>query len=466
MRGSVIRRIPDWMIAVAVVGLIVALCLTLAILFPVTGNAQTVSGTDRWFAEGNTLPEFDTYYCIQNPGGEQATVQFAFQLEDGSVVARTLNVAAHSRSTIDLKALVPVDHSGVSAHVHSDSAVVVERPMYFTYRNKWKGGSTSTGQANLQTSFYFAEGTTRNNQADGEFETWLCLQNPNNGTATVNVAYLLTTGQTINKPYSVSPHYRRTVEMAADIGLDRDCGIVVTSDKPIACERPMYYDYHGTVQDGSSVVGASQPETKWYFAEGTTRAGFDEWLTILNPGEKQAQVTVRYLLAGGGGLNPQVLFVEPRSRKTLNVNKEAGAGLDLSAVVESDVPVVAERSLYANTSTCYGGDSAMGVTAPATEWQFAEGTTLTGFTTYYTLLNPTDQQTTTTLTYQFKDGSEQQRTVTLLANSRTTLNLADDVGCDRDVAGSITSSLPIVAERPMYFSGTYRGATCGTGVSK
>jgi hypothetical protein len=76
------RRIPDWLMAVAVVGVIVAVCLTMAILFPVTGNAQTASGTDRWFAEGNTLPEFETYYAIQNPGGEQARVLFQFQFED------------------------------------------------------------------------------------------------------------------------------------------------------------------------------------------------------------------------------------------------------------------------------------------------------------------------------------------------------------------------------------------------
>jgi hypothetical protein len=460
------RRIPDWIMAVAVVGVIVAVCLTLAILFPVTGNAQTVTGTDRYFAEGNTLPEFETYYCIQNTGGQQATVRFEFQFEDGQCQVFAVNVPAMSRYTLRLADIVTSGHTGVAAHVHSDQKIVVERSMYFIYKGKWTGGSTSSGQSALQTKFYYAEGTTRNNQADGQFETWLCLQNPNDGTATVNVAYLLTTGQTINKPLTVGPHSRRTVEVASDIGTDKDAGIVVTSSEPIACERPMYYDYHGTVQDGSSVVGAPEPENKWCFAEGTTRHGFDEWLTVLNPSDRQAQVTVRYLLAGGGGLNPQVMLVEPRSRRTINVNAEAGPGLDLSMVVESDVPVVAERSLYANTPTCYGGDSAMGVTAPTTEWQFAEGTTVTGFTTYYTLFNPNSEQVETTITYQFCDGSEQQRTMTLPANSRTTLNIADDVGNERDVAGSITSTLPIVAERPMYFDGHWRGSTVSAGTSK
>jgi hypothetical protein len=460
------RRIPDLLMVVAVVGLIVGVCLAVAYFCPGIAHASTNGPTDRYFAEGNTLPEFSTYYCIQNPGEEPSNVQFEFQLEDGSVVNREVAVAAHSRATVDLKALVPVGHSGVACHVHSDSEVVVERPMYFTYKNKWKGGSTSSGQSALQTKFYFAEGTTRNNQADGSFDTWLCLANPNGGTATVSVAYLLTTGQTVNKPYSVPPHSRRTVDIATDVGLDQDCGIVVTSSVPIACERPMYYEYHGTVQDGSSVVGAPEPETKWYFAEGTTRVGFDEWLTVLNPSDRQAQVTVRYLLAGGGGLNPQVMLIGPRSRRTINVNAEAGPGLDLSMVVESDVPVVAERSVYANTPACYGGDSGMGTTSPATEWQFAEGNTLQGFTTYYTLLNANNTTAKATITYAFKDGSVQQRQLTLPANSRTTLNIADDVGNERDVAGSITSTLPIVAERPMYFSSRWRGETVSAGTSR
>lgn len=461
-----VERIPDWIWLALLLLLVVGLGLTAAILFPGIAYSSTTGPTNRWFAEGNTLPNFDTYYCIQNPGGEQAAVEFTFQLEDGSTIARTVPVLPHSRSTVDLKALVPPCHSGVSAHVHCGQPVVVERPMYFTYKEKWTGGSTSCGQASLQTSFYFAEGTTRDNTADGTFETWLCLQNPGGSTANVKVSYLLTTGQTVNKAYTVGPHSRRTVEVAADIGLDQDAGIIVSSSLPIACERPMYYDYHNKVEDGSSVVGAAAPATSWYFAEGTTRPGFDEWLTVLNPGDSQAQVTVRYLLAGGG-LNPQVMFVEPRSRKTINVNYEAGSGLDLSAVVTSDVPVVAERSTYADgTGGCYGGDSAMGTVEPATNVEFAEGTTLTGFTTYYTLLNPNPSVVTGTLTYQFKDGSQQQRQLALPASSRTTINIEADVGEGRDVAGSITANLPIVAERPIYFLGRWRGMTVGTGVAE
>jgi hypothetical protein len=448
--------------------LVLALLLLQTTVAFANSQAGSASPTDRYFAEGNTLPEFWTYYAISNPNDATANVTFEFMLEDGSTITRTAAVAGNSRTTFELLSLgVPQGHSGVACHVHSDHEIVVERSMYFNYKNKWTGGSTSTGQAALQQKFYFAEGTTRDNPADGSFETWLCMQNPNDGTATVNVAYLLTTGQTINKPLTVGPHSRRTVEVASDIGTDKDAGIVVTSSEPIACERPMYYDYHGTIQDGSSVVGAPEPGTKWYFAEGTTRAGFDEWLTVLNPSDQQAQVTVRYLLAGGGGgLNPQVLFVEPRSRRTVNVNKEAGEGLDLSAVVESNVPVVVERSLYADTPTCYGGDSGMGTTSPATSWQFAEGTTLTGFTTYYTLLNANNTTAKATITYAFKDGFLQRQQLTLPANSRTTLNIADDVGNERDVAGSITSTLPIVAERPMYFDGHWRGASVSAGTSK
>jgi hypothetical protein len=377
-----------------------------------------------------------------------------------------VNVPASSRFTVRLADIVPAGHSGVSAHVYSDQEVVVERSIYFTYKNKWKGGSTSSGQSALQTKFYYAEGTTRNNPVDGQFETWLCFANPNGSTAIVTVAYLRENGSDVTWAYRVAPHSRLTVDIATAIGVESDCGIVVTSSLPIACERPMYYNYHGTVQDGSTVVGASAPANKWYFAEGTTRPGFDEWLTILNPSDRQAQATVRYLVAGGGGLNPQVTFIPPRSRRTINVNKEAGTGLDLSTVVESDVPVVVERSMYANTPTCYGGDSSMGTT-PAMSWQFAEGTTRDGFTTYITLMNPNPQPVTANVLYQFSDGTVLPQTITLPASSRVTLDIATVVGRDHDVAMSLTASQPVVAERPVYFDcQPYRGSTVGSGVSK
>ena len=57
---------------------------------------------------------------------------------------------------------------------------------------------------------------------------------------------------------------------------------------------------HGStrVTGGHNVAGGDRAAaTTWYFAEGYTGAGFDEYLTILNPNPTAAPVTLTYYLA-------------------------------------------------------------------------------------------------------------------------------------------------------------------------
>ena len=52
----------------------------------------------------------------------------------------------------------------------------------------------------------------------------------------------------------------------------------------------------------------------WYFAEGTTREGFDEWLTVQNPGDGGARVTVTF--------TGDTLYLPSSDSGTLAVEKE------------------------------------------------------------------------------------------------------------------------------------------------
>src|SRR5664280_671206 len=110
--------------------IVLALCLlTIPAVGAVAGNRSGSGSRDWWFAEGNTLPEFQEYLCLANTGDEVAHVQFGFQLETGETKVGKTTVDPHSRSTVNVLAFVPAGHSGVSTHVQSDVPVVVERPM-------------------------------------------------------------------------------------------------------------------------------------------------------------------------------------------------------------------------------------------------------------------------------------------------------------------------------------------------
>ncbi len=68
--------------------------------------------------------------------------------------------------------------------------------------------------------------------------------------------------------------------------------------------------------------------------------------------------------------------VPARSRATVDVNMDVGAGEDVSCRVTAGQPIVAERPMYFDYHGKWaGGHVAMGTAGPGTEWHFAEGCT-------------------------------------------------------------------------------------------
>jgi hypothetical protein len=418
-------------------------------------RAQSVFG-DLYFAEGTTRPGFDEYLCVLNPDAKNAAnLTLSFQLETGQVITKSASVPAGSRATFHVPDYVPAGHD-VSTKIHSTGAyVVAERPMYFNYRG-WTGGHTAVGINQLQKDFYFAEGTTRSG-----FDEYLTLQNPGDATANTTITYMLGTGKNVQKGYQVNPHARLTVNVASDVGTDQDVSAKVHSDQPIAAERPMYFNYHGKWDGGHDVVGVTAPQQTWYFAEGSTRSGFDEWLCIQNPGGSAANVTVNYSTG-----TVKKYSIAPHSRYTANVNAEVGADKDVSVTLTSDQPVIAERPMYFNFNGLTGGSDAVGVSQAGKDFYFAEGTTRPGFSEYLTVLTTAGSGNVVNVLYMFPDGKTVNKEHKISSN-RYTVNVNEDAGANQDVAVRITADPTVgnkfVVERPMYFN--YRGWTGGSTVA-
>jgi hypothetical protein len=102
------------------------------------------------------------------------------------------------------------------------------------------------------------------------------------------------------------------------------------------------------------VLGANRAATTWFFAEGCTGAGFEEWLCLQNPGNDTANVTITYYPQSGSPIT-KTQIIAPNSRLTVSVNDDAGPGLEISAKVTSDKPIVAERPMYFNYNGWTGG---------------------------------------------------------------------------------------------------------------
>ncbi len=155
---------------------------------------------------------------------------------------------------------------------------------------------------------------------------------------------------------------RSTVTVKDKLGVGDDpahdfsAKVECTNGQKIIAERPMYFNYKpGELNwnGGHDVVGAVAPSAIFYFAEGTTRPGFDPYLCIQNPGTKDASVKITYM-KGDGTTDTDTLTVGKNSRSTVTVKNKLGVGddpaHDFSAKVEctNGQKIIAERPMYFN----------------------------------------------------------------------------------------------------------------------
>ncbi|MDY6794601.1 MAG: hypothetical protein SWK76_04870 [Actinomycetota bacterium] len=348
----------------------------------------------------------------------------------------------------------------VSVEIKADKDIVAERPMYFNYCGAWTGGHDVLGANQSAGEWYFAEGTTR----DG-FDEWICLQNPGDAAIHVDAVYMFGPGQGANdlRGYDLPPESRTTIKVNSEVGTGKDVSVRLTSSGDFIAERPMYFNYNGVWTGGHDVVGANQSAGEWYFAEGTTRDGFDEYLCLQNPGDAAIHVDAVYMFGPGQGANDLRGYdLPPKSRTTLNVNSEVGADKDVSVRLTSSGDFIAERPMYFNYNGVWtGGHDVVGANQSAGEWYFAEGTTRDGFDEYLCLQNPGDAAIHVDAVYMFGpgQGANDLRGYDLPPKSRTTIKVNTEVGEEKDVSVRLTSSGDFIAERPMYFN--YNGVWTG-----
>jgi hypothetical protein len=206
-----------------------------------------------------------------------------------------------------------------------------------------------------------------------------------------------------------------------------------------------------------------------HLAEGATLGLFDVYLALLDPGNAPARVNLRFLRARGSPL-PYPLEVPARSRRTVHVNEVEGLGnAEFSTVIESDVAVLADRTMTWDLAHGYGGHAETSVPSAALTWYLAEGATHSGFNLFYLLQNANDAAAQVRVRYLRPSGPPLEKTYELAPDSRTniwvdvepfdgqTLLSSSDVSAVIDVL----NGQPIIVERAMYVD--VPGQTLGAG---
>ena len=206
-------------------------------------------------------------------------------------------------------------------------------------------------------------------------------------------------------------------------------------------------------QNGSRSAPAN---TTWYFAEGSVGGGFQEFITIMNPGLTTAHVNVEYLFQSAPAQNfPHTIAAS--SRGTVVVNGDLGVAVSapqqaISVIVTSDVPVVAERPMYFNYDGVNSGTDVVGGTNLTHKtFYFAQGdASLSSADTsheFISILNPDATQTASVTATFYSGGHEvEQDTISVPPLQRNTIVPT----YHGQAAIQVTSTIGVVVERPTY----------------
>lgn len=210
---------------------------------------------------------------------------------------------------------------------------------------------------------------------------------------------------------------------------------------------------------GSSAQALPSARYVRYFAEGST-GFFDTTVAVLNPSPTETAHVTLSLLVESGGTVSHALTLGPHQRQTISINEVLGTSAAVSIIVESDVPVAADRWMTWG-STGVGASLDSGASAPGTTWYFAEGAT-GPFLLYYLFENPGSEQANVTLRYLIEGAPPVITNHVLAPQSRTTVfvNADDPALAVASLGAVITSDVPIFAERAMYVNA---GGTLGGG---
>ena len=187
-----------------------------------------------------------------------------------------------------------------------------------------------------------------------------------------------------------------------------------------------------------------------YHAEGTTNAFFQTRFALANPGAAAAAVVLRFLGDNGRAWSA-TLRIPPAEQRTLSGSGRLASSY--ATVVESDVPVVSDRTMGWGTGG-YGTSAETSMAAPATSWFLAEGATHGFFHLFYLLQNPGAAPAGVDITY-LRPAPAPPLTLhyTIAAESRLTIPINTIPGlASTDVSARIVSSVPILVERAMYMN--------------
>ncbi len=415
-----------------------------------------------YFAEGYTGTGTTEYLSLTNPSASAANITITYVFSNATEQTRSYTVAAQAHTVLNINNEVGPNQS-VSMIVRGDQPFVAERSMY-TQKGTLVAATDSIGSTQLSSTWYFAEGNTTNG-----WNTLLAVLNPSANPVALKVTYLWSL-RALNgflprsSSYTIPAHTRSTIVLNNAL-TGQHFGMAVTANAAIVVERAEYL-VQGPSRGGSAVLGATSPQTRWYFGAGNTTAGMTEQLVLANPVSTWVTARISYLTDNGQVIT-QTAGIPGQGRVVVNVNNVVKQATHATVIIANG-PIIAERQdFFNNVDSAQGSTTVMGASNDATSWYFAHGTTASGTTESLAIANPGPVSATVQVVYYQSQGAPIIKSYTLPANTRLTVDMTADVGVNNTVGVAVYATTPIVAEQTTFFdangiSGGY--ASMGLGV--
>ncbi len=396
---------------------------------------------------------------------------YVFVGNSGSIINTATRTIVTTLATLsDTRMFLEVDW------VNSVPVNTQDRYDFYWNGNTVPAGPPSTPPGPVNKNWYFAEG-----RVGKGFREYLTLENPSANACAVNIQYNYTPDggvpTNLTKAITVNAYTRVTASVNNDLGYPDSAGSAATvativavnatatpTCNGIVAERPIYFvNFRGQINSGTDVLGSTHLNTTYYFADVPSGPNFTSYLTILNPNNAIANVTVTYY-AGGNSVGTQSANVPPNARGTI-----APGALSLpthvAAVIVSNVPIMVERPTYfigamTNGTPVDGAYDIVGVASLSNDWLFAEGYTGGSTQEYLTISNvdPTKTSANVTITLESRTGATKSYTIAVGANSQTIWDVNANnnnafTGWTPEVSVEVKSTgANIVVQREMYFT--------------
>ena len=427
---------------------------------------EEIKGSVNWYlAAGETSDTMDYYILLQNTNETTANVVIEYYT-DSVPLRQEIEIEPTSRYTIYVNDIFP--EAQVAAKITSDIGIIVEHAEYWDVDGiEWAGGSNSIGLPFTSTVWYLAEGCTEG------FETTIYILNPTEDGAEVLITYMLSDGSTVEQSLTIDSYSRAEIltNDVSGIGLDKHFSTKIesTNGVELAVERKMTWDSGGMENIGGHISqGIISPSTTWYFAEGSTQVNFDTFILLQNANSESTDIRAEFML-DDGSIVTKYFTMAPNSRHTIwpnNIMNSAGEyeleNEAISTKIISSLPVIGERSMYwpAGGVEWADGHCAIGVTAPATKWCFAEGATLGSFQMFLLIQNPSNTDTQVLVTFSAEDGTTETQLINVGATSRYTM-WVNQIIPDRAISVQVESinGVNIIVDRAMYWTPNSFGIT-------